>query len=215
MSIQAAPQPEPSQINTDFPYTISFVDPSDSSATPSVSQQLHTTPPEAVLATEAGTSSRGRVCTMSCAMAESVSQQDFYGNRDMHYMALLSICEIDYATKHDQHLELQERMQRPIVFLSEMMGDIMYLHQALKQPDSRQFVEAIIKEINGHVDQKHWQLVKRAKVPDDIDVLPSVWSMHCKRDLTTGAISKHKAASTFTVANRNLASITTTRTHRS
>jgi hypothetical protein len=74
-----------------------------------------------------------------------------------------------------------------------MMGDIMYLNQALKQPDSCQFVEAIIKEVNRHVDRDHWALVKQADVPENVEVLPSVWSVRCKRDLTTGAIFKHKA----------------------
>jgi hypothetical protein len=37
---------------------------------------------------KAGTSKRGRVCTMSQRMAESVSQWDFYGNQGMHYMAI-------------------------------------------------------------------------------------------------------------------------------
>jgi hypothetical protein len=74
-----------------------------------------------------------------------------------------------------------------------MMGDIMYLNQALKQPDSYQFVEAIIKKVNGHVDCDHWALVKQADIPENVEVLPSVWSVHCKHNLTTGAISKHKA----------------------
>jgi hypothetical protein len=43
-------------------------------------------------------------------------------------------------------------MRHPIAFLSKMLGDVMHLHQALHQPDSRQFVDSVIKEINGHVD---------------------------------------------------------------
>jgi hypothetical protein len=35
----------------------------------------------------AGTSQRGQVCTVSQRMAESVSQQNFYGDQGMHYMA--------------------------------------------------------------------------------------------------------------------------------
>jgi hypothetical protein len=34
-----------------------------------------------------------------------------------------------------------------------MMGDIMYYHQALQQPDAHQFAKAIVKEVNGHVEQ--------------------------------------------------------------
>jgi hypothetical protein len=84
-------------------------------------------------------------------------------------------------------------MSHPIAFHAKMMGDIMYLNQALQQPDADQFVEAVIAEVNGHVDNKHWQLPKRSEVPTDTDVLPSVWPMHCKRDITTNEIKKYKA----------------------
>jgi hypothetical protein len=94
---------------------------------------------------------------------------------------------------HDQHLELQERMQNPIAFHAEMMGDIMYYHQALQQPDAKQFADAVVKEVNGHVDNKHWELVKQEEVPEDVQVVPSVWSMWRKRNLTTNEITKHKA----------------------
>jgi hypothetical protein len=90
---------------------------------------------------------------MSKKMADSVSQQDFYGYANMHYMALQSLMgETDEDLLDDAHLKLEERMRNPIAFHAKMMGDIMYYHQALKQPDTSQFVDAIIKEINGHVD---------------------------------------------------------------
>ena len=74
-----------------------------------------------------------------------------------------------------------------------MIGDIMHLHQALRQPDSRQFVDSVIKEINDHVDCKHWEVTPQADVLEDTDVLPSVWAVRCKHNLTTGEITKHKA----------------------
>ena len=79
----------------------------------------------------AGTSLRGRVRTMSQRMAESVSQCEFYGNAHMHYMASQSLIgKTPEDLFHDLHLELQEQMRNPIAFHAEMMGDIMYLHQA-------------------------------------------------------------------------------------
>jgi hypothetical protein len=98
-----------------------------------------------------GTRLQGRVCKMSRAMAESVSQQEFYGRDKMHYMASQAMCEHDYKRLHNSHLDLQDCMHHPVAFLAEMMGDIMYLHQALRQPDAREFVEAVIKEVNGHI----------------------------------------------------------------
>jgi hypothetical protein len=41
-------------------------------------------------------------------------------------------------------------MRNPITFHAEMMGDIMYLQQAVKQTDAKEFVQVVIKEVNGH-----------------------------------------------------------------
>ncbi len=141
----------------------------------------------------AGTSSQGRVCKMSRAMAEPVSQQDFYGRDKMHYMASQAMCEHDYDHLHNSHLDLQDHMRHPIMFLAEMMGDIMYLHQALRQPDARELVEAVIKEVNGHINNNHWKLIPHTEVPEGTEVVPSVWAMQRKQDLTTGRVTKHKA----------------------
>jgi hypothetical protein len=141
----------------------------------------------------ARTSSQRRVCKMSTAMAESVSQRDFYSRDKMHYMASQAVCEHDYDRLHDSHLNLQDCMRHPIAFVAEMMGDVMYLHQALRQPDSREFMEAVIKEVNGHVDNDHCKLIPRTEVPEGTEVVSSVWAMQCKQDLTTAKVTKHKA----------------------
>jgi hypothetical protein len=84
-------------------------------------------------------------------------------------------------------------MRNPIAFHAEMMGDIMYLNQALRQPDVKEFVTAVVREINGHVNNKNWELVPRDTVPKDAQIVPSVWSMQRKRDLTTNNVKSHTA----------------------
>jgi hypothetical protein len=74
-----------------------------------------------------------------------------------------------------------------------MMGDIMYLNQALQQSDAKEFIQAVIKEVNGHVDSDNWTLKKRSEVPDDTQIVLSVWSMRRKRNLTTNQVKSHKA----------------------
>jgi hypothetical protein len=130
---------------------------------------------------------------MSRAMAESVSQRDFYGKEKMHYMASQAVCKHDYDRLHDSHLNLQDHMHHPIAFLAEMTGDVMYLHQALCQPNSKEFVEAVIKEVNGHVNNDHLKLIPHMEVPEGTEVIPLVWAMQLKWDLTTGKVTKHKA----------------------
>jgi hypothetical protein len=78
-------------------------------------------------------------------MAESIAQ-------GLHHVAHESSTDkTDEDLFHDAHLELQEHMRNPIAFHAEMMGDIMYLQQAIGQPDAKEFVQAVVKEINGHL----------------------------------------------------------------
>ena len=112
----------------------------------------------------------------------------------MHYMQALQAvtveeAEFQYALDHDFHLGLQDRMRHPIAFHAEMMGDIMYFHQAMQQDDADEFVKAVVKEVNGHIEHNRWQLVHRDQVPEGIDPIPSVWSMRRKRNLTTNEVT--------------------------
>ena len=54
-------------------------------------------------------------------------------------------------------------------------------------------MEAVAKEVNGHIENAHWKLVPIKSVPEDTDILPSVWSMQRKRNIVTNEITKYKA----------------------
>ncbi len=54
-------------------------------------------------------------------------------------------------------------------------------------------MEAVIKEVNGHINNNHWKLIPRTKVPESTEVVPSVWAMQSKQDLMMGRVTKHKA----------------------
>ncbi len=83
-------------------------------------------------------------------------------------------------------------MRNPIVFHAEMMSDVNFLQQALKQPNAKEFVQVVIKEVNGYVDSNSSRLQKQSKVPEDIQIVPSVWFLQCKRNLTTNKVKSHK-----------------------
>jgi hypothetical protein len=108
----------------------------------------------------------------------------------MHYMSSQASNE-DFF--HDSHLQLQEQMRNPIVLHAEMMGAIMYLQQVLKQPNVKEFVQAVIKEVNGHLDCNNWTLQKQREVPEDVQIVLSVWALQCKCNLTTNKVKSHKA----------------------
>ena len=71
--------------------------------------------------------------------------------------------------------------------------DVMYLHEALKQPDRQEFKEAMEKEITDHVRKEFWSIFPKARVPEGHDVIPMVWAMRRKRRIATGEVYKWKA----------------------
>jgi hypothetical protein len=65
----------------------------------------------------------------------------------MHYMASQATTgDTDEDLFHNAHLQLQQQMRNPIAFHAEMMGDIMYFQQALKQPNAKEFFQAKSKK---------------------------------------------------------------------
>ena len=96
----------------------------------------------------------------------------------------LSPSECDDGERHERELQLQDKMHNSIAFHAEMMGNIMYFHQALK------FVQTVVKEVNGHTDNKHWELIKHSNVSQNVEIVPSVWAMPCKHNLTISEITK-------------------------
>ena len=94
---------------------------------------------------------------------------------------------------HDWFLQEEENMSQPVAYANKDIGNIIYYHEAVNQPDTIEFAKAIIKEINGHVDNDDWELVHKNTVPEGVNLVPSVWSMRRKRDLVTDEVVKYKA----------------------
>ncbi|KAL7573660.1 hypothetical protein ACA910_008347 [Epithemia clementina (nom. ined.)] len=92
-----------------------------------------------------------------------------------------------------QQYQIQENMVDPIAFATSSDPDVMYLHEALRAHDRRQFLEAMDVEIQGHVKCKNWIVVPRTDMPKGTRILDAVWSMQRKRRLDTREIYKWKA----------------------
>ena len=52
----------------------------------------------------------------------------------------------------DEEYEIQRQMADPIAFAASADPDIMYLHEAMKQPDKKEFVQAMVDEVTTHTE---------------------------------------------------------------
>ena len=63
----------------------------------------------------------------------------------------------------------------------------------MQQDDADEFVGAVVKEVNGHVENNNWEVIKRSKVPADEEVIPSVWAMRFRRMAHTEGMTSSSA----------------------
>ena len=71
--------------------------------------------------------------------------------------------------------------------------DTMYYHQAMREEDSDEFIEAMNKEIRDQCSNGNFEVVSKKELPKGTRPLPAVWQMRRKRDIRTGKIKKYKA----------------------
>jgi Reverse transcriptase (RNA-dependent DNA polymerase) len=117
---------------------------------------------------------------------------------------------VTWEVFHDGGYDIQRELADPIAFLAspdaplairdEVMAmaassspDVMYMDQALREPDGKQFRKAMVDEVAAHTDNDHWEIIPRSLVPKGTKVLPAVWAMRRKRRLATGEPYKWKA----------------------
>jgi Reverse transcriptase (RNA-dependent DNA polymerase) len=117
---------------------------------------------------------------------------------------------VTWEVFHDGGYDIQRELADPIAFLgtpeasltirdeavamaASSSPDVMYMDQALREPDGEQFLKAMVDEVAAHTDNDHWEVVSRSLVPKGTKVLPAVWAMRRKRRLATGEPYKWKA----------------------
>jgi hypothetical protein len=125
----------------------------------------------------------GRIPKQTSRMRESIEQQH----------AGIVALHVEWEVFHDDTYLIQDRMEQPLAFVASTNPDVVYMDQAMKEPDSKQFHDAMLKEVKAHTDNGHWTIVRRDTVPDGVEVLPAVWAMRRKRRILTGEPYKWKA----------------------
>ena len=86
-----------------------------------------------------------------------------------------------------------EEQDDPLALKAVADPDTMYWHQAMREPDSELFKEAMEKEIHDQQANGNFTIVHRSAIPSGKRVFPAVWQMRRKRDIRTQEVKKYKA----------------------
>ena len=90
-------------------------------------------------------------------------------------------------------LESEYEYKDPMACKASTDPDTMYLHEALKENDRKEFINAMQKEVQDQMDNGNFTIVEANDVPSDKPILPAVWQMKRKRNIRTREIKKYKA----------------------
>ena len=52
--------------------------------------------------------------------------------------------------------------------------DTMYLHEALRAPDKKEFLKDMQDEVAAHSNREHWEVVPKSTMPKNQQVLKAV-----------------------------------------
>ena len=80
-----------------------------------------------------------------------------------------------------------------LAFKATTDPDTMYMHEAMREPDSEEFRAAMAKEVSDQMDNGNFSIVERSSVPVGEAIMPTVWQMKRKRDIKTRVVKKWKA----------------------
>ena len=72
------------------------------------------------------------------------------------------------------------KYDNPVAYKASTDPDTMYMHEAMKQKDKRNFAEAMQKEVEDQISNGNFTIVHKSEVPSDKPILPAVWQMHRK-----------------------------------
>jgi len=108
---------------------------------------------------------------------------------------LIEVMEAEiYCMDSEIQVQDDQKLEDPLWAMKATADpDTMYLHEARRQPDWKQFQEAMEKEMRAHMENKHFSIVKRSSVPEGTPVMPAVWALRRKRRIDTRKVYKHKA----------------------
>ena len=76
---------------------------------------------------------------------------------------------------------IKYQILNPVYFVEHLKQGVIYYNKAMKAPYVVYFKWTAIKEVNVHINNKHWSLIPKSHDMKDHDVLPSVWSMKRNR----------------------------------
>ena len=69
----------------------------------------------------------------------------------------------------------------------------MYLHESMEDPNWKDFIITMMKEVTYHMDNGNYSIIPKSQVPTGATILPEVWHIKRKQNIKARYIKKWKA----------------------
>lgn len=105
-------------------------------------------------------------------------------------------------------------MHPQLAYAASADSDVIYLHQALTQPDREQFLKAMVDEVEGQVNNGNFSIIPREQVPEGERYSQQYGQCVENDGLLNRKCTNGKLASTLIDQSRSKTRISGTQTHR-
>jgi hypothetical protein len=109
----------------------------------------------------------------------------------------LSTAHRHESNEIDRACPIQFARDNAYAFKASSDPDVFTYKEAMEQPDRKEFVKAMAKEMDSHNKAGHWEVVNRSDIPKKYRVVPAVWAMRRKRRIDTREVYKWKSRATY------------------
>jgi hypothetical protein len=91
---------------------------------------------------------------------------------EQQQQGIVALLAVPWEVYHDDSYKIQDEMENPMAFVASTNPNIMYLDEAMRQPDKAQSQQAMIKEVETDTENGHWKIISRNDVPEGTPILP-------------------------------------------
>ena len=130
--------------------------------------------------------------TLTSKLREAHSDLENFNDSNNEHLNSAFSTALDIYHRLNSHFDCTLNVFSTFAFASAKHNDTYTFKEMMQQEDKGNFMEAMVKEVDDHVERRHWSMIPRSMMPAGMKTILAIWSVKRKR-LPDGTITKWKA----------------------
>ena len=129
---------------------------------------------------------------LTSKLAEAHVDLDSLNNSEKYQSSSAFSTALDIFHRLNSHFDCTLNVFSTFAFASAKHNDTYTFKEMMQQEDKGNFMQVMVKEVDDHVERKHWSMIRRTEMPTGMKTILAIWSFK-RKSLPDGTITKWKA----------------------